>query len=464
MDAPQEPLGRRFVALFASTASSNLADGILLVAVPLIAMRLTTSPLQISLLSAAAWLPWLMLGLYAGVRIDRGDRRRIMLAALAVRVVALAVATGAALAGALTMPTLLALLLVFGAAEVFADTAAGTLIPAVTPRARLGAANGRLLGVQQVANQFVGAPLGGLLLTVGSAWAFGAPALMCVIAAGCVGLGLRGRYRAGDHRSGERTEVSESPAPAQPRTSARREVAEGLRFLLSHRVLRPLVITGAAMNLANTAYFAVFVLWLVGPHSAVRLSPSQYGLMTTTVALGAVAGSVAAEHLLRRITETRLLAVVYVTNSVLLLTPVLAPHAWAIGAAFVGVGFTNIVGNVITRSMRQRLIPDGLLGRVGGASATLMYGTMPVGALLGGLVGEALGLPAVFVGAVAVCLIFAGYTVLRVTAPVVADADAEALARQQPADAEAPARQQPAEAAASSAGVAGERRSRDLAD
>lgn len=430
--AVRERLGRRFTALFAATAGSNLADGILLVAVPLIAMGLTTSPLQISLLTAATWLPWLLLGLYAGARIDRGDRRRILILAVAVRVVVLAGGTGLALAGALTMPALLALLLVYGTTEVFADTAEGTLIPAVTPRSRLGAANGRLLGVQQVTNQFVGAPLGGLLAGLGATWVFGVPGLLCAVVIGIVALGLRGRYRAGDHRGGRATEAAERGADdtAGAGQGLLREVGDGLRFLFGHRVLRPLVLTASAMNLANSAYFAVFVLWLVGPDSAVGLTGTQYGLLTTTLAVGAVLGSVAAEHLLKQVAETRLLAIVYLANSALLLVPVLVPIGWVIGAAFAVVGFTNVVGNVITRSMRQRLIPDRLLGRVGGASATLGYGGMPLGALLGGLVGEAFGLPAVFVGAVVVCLVFVAYTIRRVRPATVAAADAEARARE----------------------------------
>ncbi|TDE91668.1 MFS transporter [Occultella glacieicola] len=424
----KEPLGHRFVALFASTAASNLADGILLVAVPLIGLTLTTSPLRISLLSAATWLPWLLLGLYAGALIDRGDRRRIMVAAMGLRMVVLTLATAAALTDSLTMPVLLGLLLVFGAAEVFADTAAGTLIPAVTPRARLASANGRLLGVQQVANQFVGAPLGGFLLTVGPAWAFGVPGLLCGVAIGCIGLGLRGSYRAGDHVGGVRVPGTGTSAQARDETSAESigtRILAGLRYLLGHAVLRPLVITSAAMNLANSAYFAVFVLWLVGPGSAVGLSEQMYAILITTVAIGALLGSVLAEHLLARVSETRLLGVVWVVNSALLAVPVLVPDAWVIGAAFVVVGFTNIVGNVITRAMRQRLIPDALLGRVGGASATVTYGTMPIGALLGGVVGEAFGLPAVFLGAVGLCLIFVAYTISRVTPVVVAQADAD---------------------------------------
>ncbi len=412
-DERPEPLGRRFGFLFGSTSLSNLSDGILAVGVPLLALTLTTSPVLISMLSAAFTLPWLLVSVYAGVRIDRGDRRRIMLLAMTVRTLVLVTGTVAAVTGMLTMPLLLGLLVVFGTAEVFADSSAATLIPAVVPRSRLGAANGRLLGAQQVANAFLGAPLAGVLLAVGAGWVFGVPAALCVGALLCVGLGLRGAYR----------------APPRARTSLRLEVREGMAFLFTHRVMRPLLISSTVSNLVNAGYFAVFVLWVVGPGSAVGLAPERYGLLLAGLAVGAVAGSLVAERLLRHLTEIRLLTGMWLVNALLLLVPVLWPSAWVIGAAFVLVGFTNTVGNVINVSLRQRLVPDGLLGRVTGASRTLAYGMMPLGALLAGVVGEVFGLPAVFVGAVALSVTFVLYVVCTVTPQMVSDADEAARRR-----------------------------------
>ncbi|SED55833.1 MFS transporter [Ruania alba] len=415
------PLGRRFWALFGATSFSNLADGVLMVATPLLALTLTTSPLLISLLPAATWLPWLLLGLYSGVLIDRGDRRRIFLIATAVRIAVLASLVGTAWAGALSMPALLVALLAFGCAEVFADGSASTMIPAVTPRSRLGAANSRLLGAQQVANGFLGAPLGGLLASIGAAWAFGVPGLLCVLTLITVAAGLRGPYRA--------QPVKSTDGAARP-PAVRTEVRDGLTFLATHPVLRPILIGGAALNFANTGYFAVFVLWAVGPDSAIGLDPAQFGLISTAIAAGAVAGSVAAEALLRRFSEARLIGVNWLVNSTLLLFPVLLPNPWAVAASFVLIGATNTVGNVVSRSMRQRLVPDAMLGRIGGASATVAYGTMPLGAVLGGAVGEMAGLPSVFVGAAAICIAFSIYVLHTVTPPLVRAADEAALSHQ----------------------------------
>src|SRR5699024_8759922 len=135
------------------------------------------------------------------------------------------------------------------------------------------------------------------------------------------------------------------------------EVVEGIRFQFVHPVLRPLVITGSVMNLANTAYFAVFVLWVVGQGSRVGLAPEQFPLLLAVLAVGAVIGSVVAERLVAGLPEVGLLMGCWFLNTALLLVAVLVPQWWAIAAAFLAVGLTNMVGNVISRSMRQRLVP-----------------------------------------------------------------------------------------------------------
>lgn len=407
-------MGRRFVALFSASALSNLADGILLVGIPLVALTLTTSPFQISLLSTALHLPWLVLALYAGVVIDRGDRRLIMVLAMVVRATVLLVGLALALTDTLTMPLLLVLLLAFGSAEVFADSSAATMIPAVVPRSRLAAANGRLLGAQQVANTFVGAPAAGLLLALGTGWVFGVPVALCTGAVLLMVVGVRGRYRAQD---------------AAPRAAMRSEIRDGLGFLLRHPVMRPLVINSSVFNLASTAYMAVFVLWVVGPSSAIGMSPKHYGLVMTAFAVGAVVGATLAERLARRFPEIRLFAVMWMLNAALMAVPVLLPDMWVLGAVFALVGLTNSIGNVINVGLRQRLVPDRLLGRVGGASRTLAYGTMPVGAVLGGLVAEVLGLRALLLGAVVLLVASTTYVLVTVTPAMVAEAEAEAAPR-----------------------------------
>lgn len=396
--APHEPLGRPFAHLFGATGLSNLADGVLTVGVPLLALTLTTSALEISLLTTAFTLPWLVLALPVGVLVDRHDRARLLLWASLTRVAVLAGATAAALAGALTMPVLLALLLALGTAEVVADSTATVLVPGVVPRSRLAAANSRVLGVQQLANAFLGGPLAGAVLALGTGWFFGVPAALCAAGAALVLRGVVGRV------PGTGSDPTGSRPTAHP-DSMRTELVAGLRYLRGHRVVGPLVLGSTVLNFASSAYFAVFVLWVVGPGSAVRLDARWYGLLTAALAVGALLGALAAEHVARRTSEAPLIFTCWALNSLLLLVPLLVPDARAIAATFAVVGFANMLGNVVGQSLRQRLVPSSLLGRVGGAGRMLAYGSMPLGAALGGVVAETFGLPSVLVGAAVLSLV-----------------------------------------------------------
>lgn len=392
-----EPLGRPFHIHLGGVGLANLADGIVLGGVPLVAVTLTRSPGEISLLQVAFWLPWLLLGLVAGVVVDRLDRRHVQLAGAAVRVVLLAGMTWLAVTDRLTMALLVAAVGVYGVTQVFVDLAGSSIIPQLAPRSRLSAANGRVMGAEQALTTFVGGPAGGLLLTLGAGWVFGVPVALGVAFLLLIGLGLRGDFHA------------DRPEQAPSTASRLTEVLEGLRMQVAHPVLRPLLVSSSVFNFANTGYFAVFVLWMVGPGSRVGLEPHEFPMLLAVLAVGAVVGSALAERLVRRFSEVPLLVACWAVNSSLLLVPVLWPHPWPIALAFFVVGLTNMVGNVVGRTLRQRLVPAATLGRVGGAGGMVGYGLMPLGALLGGLVGEVWGLQAVFVGAVVLCLLTVVY-------------------------------------------------------
>ncbi|MFC4616574.1 MFS transporter [Cellulomonas algicola] len=419
---PVEPLGRRFTAALGATGAANLADGVLGMGVPLVALTLTRSPGQIALITAAAWLPWLLLGLVAGVLVDRQDRRVVQIVAMAVRAAVLASAVGLIATDRLTMAALVVIALVYGATEVFADLAAGALVPDLVPRSRLGAANGRTLAVQTVTNSFVGAPIAGAVLTLGTGWVFGVPAALAVAAAVLLWRGIPGRYR---H---ERTE----------RKRAGREVVEGVTFLAKHRVLGPLLLSGSLMNMASTGYFAVFVLWAVGPGSELGMRAEHYTLLAATLAVGAVGGSFVAEALTRRVGEVRLMLGCWLANSLLLVVPVLVRSVGAVAVTLFLLGFTNTIGNVISMSMRQRIVPATMLGRVGGAGRTLGYGLMPVGALLAGFVAETWGLEAVFVGGTALAVLATLGSMAVVRQRLVDAAEAAVLAAEPRTDDETP--------------------------
>ncbi|HEY0215974.1 MAG TPA: MFS transporter [Cellulomonas sp.] len=423
--AAHEPMGRRFHALLSATALANLADGVVQTAVPLYALTLTRSPGQIALLTAAAWLPWLVLGMVAGVVVDRTDRRRTQVVALTARAVLLAGAGVLVAAGRMSMPVLLAVVLVYGVTDVLVDLAQSALVPDLVPRSRLQAANGRVLAAQQVAGSFVGGPVAGLVLGLGAAWAFGLPAGLAVAAVVLVLRGVPGRYR---HASTPASDPAPDPtvaaAPATGTgtgTAASRvlrrglsEAGEGVAFLVRHPVLRPLLVAGSISNMCFTGYTAVFVLWAVGDGSRMGMEPAQFPLLGVGMAVGAVLGSLVVEPLLGVVGEVRLMLGAWTLTATLLIVPVLAPVPLAVAGAFFLIGLANTLANVLSQSMRQRLVAPAMLGRIGGAGRTLSYGLMPVGALLAGVVAEQWDLVPVLVGAVVLSLAGMCYPLLTV--------------------------------------------------
>lgn len=437
--APTSPwgLGRGFGAQLGSTGLANLGDGLLGTLLPLLALGLTSSPAQISLLSAATWLPWLLFGLVAGVMIDRVDRRRAQIAALTARAILLAGAAGLAVTGFLSVPLLVALALAYGATEVVADLGATAIVPDLVPRDRLASANGRIIAVQQVANGFLGAPLAGAVIVAGAGLGLGSSAALAALAALVLLIGLRGTFRPGhtvlgvvDNQAavtGSGGDPALPPAAPWRRSALARplaEVRQGLAFLWHHPVVRPMVITSSALNFASTGYFAVFILWVVGPASHVGLTASQFPLLMLGFAAGAVAGSFLAPVAARALGEIRTIVMALTLTAVLLLAMVPVDNGWVLVAVLALVGVFNAAGNVVSMALRQRIVPRDLLGRIGGASRTLAYGLMPLGAIAGGLVAEQWGLVATFLGAGVISLAACAYLGLSVRPPMVADAEA----------------------------------------
>ncbi|MFC4062497.1 MFS transporter [Planomonospora corallina] len=400
---------RSFRRLWTSSALSNTADGVVVVGLPLLAVALTRSPFLVALVSAAATLPWLLLSLHAGALADRHDRRRMMIVAAWARAGVLAALTAAAWLGALHLPVLLAGALLLGAAEVFADTSAQSAVPMTVPRERLTGATGKLVAAQTVGNNFLGAPLAGVLAGIGAAVTLGVPALLYA-AAGGAALGMRGRFRV------------ENPSTRPLRA----DIAEGLRHLWNHRVLRSLAVFAGVLNFANDAYFAVFVLWVVGEESRVGLTPAGYGVLAALLAVGAVAGSLVAERLAHRAGQVRTVITVNLVNGSLLLVPVLLPTVAAVAVTAVLLGLTNGVSNTILVSLRQRLVPEALMGRVHATVRLIGMGSRPLGAAAGGLLSAAAGLPAVFCAAAVLCVLTVLLVSRTVTTRSVAAAETEA--------------------------------------
>lgn len=372
-------LGARYAKLWTSASLSNLADGVMKVALPLVAVRYTDSPALIAGLTFAFTLPWLLFALTAGALADRLDRRRLMLIANAARALLLAFLTVATLTGIGSIWMLYAAALCIGVAETVYDTSAQSILPQLVPRDRLSRANGRLYAAELTANQFIGPPLGGFLVATGVALTFGTPVLLWVAAIGMLLL-LRGRFRA------DRPE----------RTTIRADIAEGLRFLGRSTLLRTLAIMVGVFNFASSAVYTVFVLYAVGPQSAMKLTDPAYGLLLTASAIGSVLGTFLAEPAERLLGRARALTLTVIGSLFTVATPFFTANPFLIAGGMLIGGITVSVWNVITVSLRQRVTPTRLLGRLNSAYRLLAWGTMPLGALAGGLIGQLFGVRWVF--------------------------------------------------------------------
>lgn len=227
-----------------------------------------------------------------------------------------------------------------------------------------------------------------MLVATGIAVAFAAPAGLWAAAVGLLLL-VQGQFR----------------VLREHRTTIRADVAEGLRFLWRRRLLRSLAAMTGLFNLATNATFAVFVLYAVGPDSAMGLSEAGYGLLFSTIAAGSLLGALVADRVERRLGRGRTLALGILGGALTVTAPALTTDPLPIAAAFTTGGATVALWNVVTVSLRQRITPDRILGRVNSGYRLVAWGSRPLGAAAGGLIGETLGLRAVFGGAGALILL-----------------------------------------------------------
>lgn len=380
-EAPSAPerLGGHFWRLWTSSALSNLADGVFKVVLPLVAVGSTSSPSTIAGLAVALTLPWLLFALPAGALADRWDRRRSMLAANAVRAGLMIALTVTSLLGLGDLWLLFVVAFSVGTTETIYDTSAQSIVPQLVGRSMLPRANGRLFAAELTANQFVGPPLGGLIVVAGAAVSFAAPAALWVAAIGALMM-VKGSFRV----------TRERP------TTIRADVAEGLRFLWHDRLLRLLAIMVGTANFAGNAVWAILVLYAVGPGSAMGLSEPGYGGLLAVIAVGSLIGALLAERIERLLGRTWALTLGIATAAALVGAPAVTSNVAAIAVAvFIG-GMGAAVWNVITVSLRQQVTPDRLLGRLNSAYRLVAWGTMPLGAALGGILAGLVGLRVVF--------------------------------------------------------------------
>lgn len=391
----KERLPRSYRLLWGASTTANLADGLVRFGVPLLAVQLTRSPFLVACASFTLTLPWLLVTLPAGALADRRDRRGLLLAAVAGRAVLLAVLGLLAITAGLGLWELYAAAILLGAAETVFDTTAQSTLPDLVSGEQLSRANGRLFAGQVITNECAGGPTAGALVSA-AAVALLTPAALYGAAAVMVSR-LPG--------------ASASRVP--PSTTVRADVMEGLRFLWRHGLLRALALLTAVMNFVSAAFLAVFVLYAVTP-GPLGFSQVGYGLLFAVFALGAVTASLLAERLERRAGGAALLVSGVIGQSLVLTMPLLTRQPALIATAFFTGGMTSILWNIVAVSLRQRISPPELLGRINATYRLLAWGTLPLGAMAGGALAELVGVRGVcwLGGAVLLALLPVALTVL----------------------------------------------------
>ncbi|GAA2795221.1 MFS transporter [Kitasatospora paracochleata] len=370
-------LGHRdFRQLLLGAAASQAGSQVTLVALPLVAVLvLHASAFQVGLLTAAETAAFLLVGLPAGAWLDRMRKLPVLVRADVVRFLAVGSIPPAAAAGVLTMAQLYVVALVTGIATVFFDVAHQSYLPNLLPREHLVAGNGALETVRSSA-QIVGPGLGGGLVQL-----LGAPLAIVADAVGYLTSAvLLRRIHA----------VEDEPQPAAA-GSLRADIAEGVRFVLGHPLLRMIAAATAVSNLFAAVLMAVQTVFWV---RVLELSPAAIGVLLSVSAVGGLAGALCAGRLAARVGQARLIWLSALASAPFaLLWPLSSGPA---GAVLFGVGsavvlFGAVVYNVAQVSFRQTVCPPELLGRMNATIRFLVWGTLPLGALLGGTVASTAG-------------------------------------------------------------------------
>ncbi|AHH99599.1 MFS transporter [Kutzneria viridogrisea] len=402
-------VGRRnewLLVLF--TGTTNIADAVTKVVLPLLAVQLTSSPALVSGVVIALTLPWLLTALHIGVFVDRHNRRSLMIGAETARMVSVAVLLLAVLLNLVSLPLIYLVALVLGVAEVVALISGASIVPSAVPRSRWQSVTARITAVEYLCNSFLGAPVGGFLVAAGFAIALGSTGLVYVAGALLLVL-LTGNFAV--------SKVSE-------RKSVHVEIRDGLAFLWQHKLLRGMSFLITVMAGCWAAWLALIPVYATGP---LGLDSQRYGLLLTCLGAGGVVGTVLTGPANRLLGRRWAMFVDIVGSFALVAAPAVLPatadSAWVIGAAAFVAGAGGTMWTVNSRVIAQSCVPQNLLGRFSSASRLISWGMTPVAAALAGVLAQVLGYQLAFGLFAVVCALLVIPFLRVVTTGAIADVD-----------------------------------------
>lgn len=380
-------LPKSFWRLFTSSTVSNLGDGMVVAAGPLLALQLTDDSRLIAAVTFAAMLPWLVLSLPAGVYLDRHDRQKIMYRANFVRGVVFTLIAVSAAADALNIYLLIAASAVAGVCELFFDMSSQAILPAIVDEESLELANSRLYISEIISNGFIGLPLGAWIFVIAISAPFAVNAVALVVAAILI-RSIKVKLNSAI--------IEQTNAPFVS------ELKQGLIWLWKHDLLRTLAIMLGIANMCGMFAQAVFVKFA---RDELGLGARGFGILLAAISIGSILGGLVGESVSKRLGSTIALITAYVIFGLSDLIPGIFPQIWAVAISGVVMAMAGTIWNVITVSMRQRLIPPELFGRVNSVYRFIGTGTTAIGALIGGQIAYNFGLRATYLASGVVLLL-----------------------------------------------------------
>jgi MFS family permease len=396
MTAPRQSLWhhRDFLRLWAGDSISQIGTMVSLIAMPLLAIKvLDATPFEVGLLTTFETLAFLLVGLPAGAWVDRLRRRNVLIVTDIGRALLLGSLPLAWYFDVLTLLQLYAVALLTGVLTVFFDVAYQSYLPSLVGRDYLVEGNAKLeasRAVSQIAGPSVG---GGLVQWLTAPYAVLVDAVSYLWSAIWIGA----------------ISTREERPERAPDRHLVREIREGLSFVLRHRLLRAITATTGTSNLFSSILNTGFII-VLADQAQLNLSAGTIGLVFTVGSLGGLLGAVAAERVARLLGQGPTIWLsILVAAPFTLVTPLVQRdwRLWAVAACWAVLSFSVVVYNITQVSFRQGLCPERLLGRMNATIRFLVWGTMPLGGFIGGVLGSTIGIrPTMWIGAIGMSLAF----------------------------------------------------------
>ena len=391
------PLGHDFSRIWSASLITNLVDGVLRLAAPLLAVSLTEDPILIGALSALGLLPWLFFAIPIGALVDRVDRRKALVIGNSLRAVIALFIAFAVSQDFINIWLLLISVFFFGICEVLVDTTSQAVLPQILDKSNYERGNSRLQISEVIVSQFAGAPLSGLLYAVSIALPFFFSTTGFILAGLLILLFPFERA----------INVRKEGDAGQAKLGLKGDIKFALNYLYQDKQIFSIVVITTLLGFFYSLSNAIAPLFIL---KELNVSPALFGVVLAIQGIGALAGSIAAPMVSKYLGRGKALAINVFFASLLVIFIGLSPNAYFFVAVSVLVGFTISVWNILLMSLYQSLIPPELYGRIHGARRTIVWGLMPIGALLGGIIARGgLRLPFLIGGSIATLIAFFSY-------------------------------------------------------